>query len=232
MLSPPDKFEFPFSPYPIQHEFMSNLYSTIELKQLGIFESPTGTGKSLSILCGALKWLKDHNESIRNNLKLEIQVLSDQKANINANLEEDEDWISTQSKELDIAQKLNELQLESRKIDEYDKKIIKLKKRDTEIKAKKRFTQNSKAKNGDLETNLIKANDGDCEDDDNLLLEELDNKNEESDEEEAEEDKFEEVKVLSAKIYPFLSCFLHNRCVLVLDFNLQQNPFAISSISK
>lgn len=39
----PDEFDFPFTPYPIQHEFMSKLYEVIEKKQFGIFESPTGT---------------------------------------------------------------------------------------------------------------------------------------------------------------------------------------------
>lgn len=39
----PENFDFPFTPYSIQHEFMSKLYEVIENKQCGIFESPTGT---------------------------------------------------------------------------------------------------------------------------------------------------------------------------------------------
>lgn len=39
----PNEFDFPFTPYSIQHEFMSKLYEVIERKQFGIFESPTGT---------------------------------------------------------------------------------------------------------------------------------------------------------------------------------------------
>jgi len=42
-LKPPDQFPFPFTPYPIQEGFMRALYSAIEGKKLGIFESPTGT---------------------------------------------------------------------------------------------------------------------------------------------------------------------------------------------
>lgn len=42
-LVPPSNFSFPFKPYKIQHDFMSNLYKAIENKKLGIFESPTGT---------------------------------------------------------------------------------------------------------------------------------------------------------------------------------------------
>ncbi|KAI9328210.1 hypothetical protein DFJ73DRAFT_964574, partial [Zopfochytrium polystomum] len=61
-LQPPATFPFPYgTPWKIQSDFMTALYSCIESKSLGFFESPTGTGKSLSIICGALKWLADHN---------------------------------------------------------------------------------------------------------------------------------------------------------------------------
>lgn len=42
-LDTPTNFQFPFTPYPIQNDFMKNLYSVIEDGKLGIFESPTGT---------------------------------------------------------------------------------------------------------------------------------------------------------------------------------------------
>lgn len=42
-LQTPEKFDFPFEPYTIQHEFMRQLYKVIEHQKLGIFESPTGT---------------------------------------------------------------------------------------------------------------------------------------------------------------------------------------------
>ena len=40
----PDEFPFPYErPYDIQLNFMKALYKTLELKKVGIFESPTGT---------------------------------------------------------------------------------------------------------------------------------------------------------------------------------------------
>ncbi|XP_051886100.1 ATP-dependent DNA helicase DDX11 [Pristis pectinata] len=56
------RFLFPFKPYSIQEEFMTALYNVLEEGKIGIFESPTGTGKSLSLICGALTWLKDFEE--------------------------------------------------------------------------------------------------------------------------------------------------------------------------
>ncbi|CAM9137770.1 unnamed protein product [Scytosiphon promiscuus] len=38
---------------------MLKIYATLEKGGIGIFESPTGTGKSLSVICSALQWLKD-----------------------------------------------------------------------------------------------------------------------------------------------------------------------------
>ncbi|KAK5072754.1 ATP-dependent DNA helicase chl1 [Lithohypha guttulata] len=53
------KFHHPYEPYNIQADFMLNLYQCIEDGNVGIFESPTGTGKSLSLICAALTWLRD-----------------------------------------------------------------------------------------------------------------------------------------------------------------------------
>ncbi|KAK4498434.1 hypothetical protein PRZ48_011092 [Zasmidium cellare] len=53
-------FHHPFQPYDIQQDFMEAMYDCIEDGKVGIFESPTGTGKSLSLICGSLTWLREH----------------------------------------------------------------------------------------------------------------------------------------------------------------------------
>ncbi|XP_004616973.2 ATP-dependent DNA helicase DDX11 [Sorex araneus] len=55
-------FPFPFTPYSIQKDFMTEMYHVLEAGKIGIFESPTGTGKSLSLICGALSWLRDFEQ--------------------------------------------------------------------------------------------------------------------------------------------------------------------------
>ena len=61
----PSRADFchPFQAYDIQLQFMQALYKTIDERKIGIFESPTGTGKSLSLICGSLTWLRDHKRS-------------------------------------------------------------------------------------------------------------------------------------------------------------------------
>ncbi|XP_032780597.2 ATP-dependent DNA helicase DDX11 isoform X1 [Daphnia magna] len=71
----PEVFRFPFEPYPIQLDFMKNLYQCIEQGKLGIFESPTGTGKSLSLICGTLSWLTDHDQHKKLQLEQKLNIL-------------------------------------------------------------------------------------------------------------------------------------------------------------
>ncbi|KAL2156997.1 hypothetical protein VTH06DRAFT_8625, partial [Thermothelomyces fergusii] len=58
----PDNFHHPYTPYDVQLEFMRTVYDVLEKGdgQIGILESPTGTGKSLSLICAALTWLRAH----------------------------------------------------------------------------------------------------------------------------------------------------------------------------
>ena len=54
---------FPHEPYGIQLELMRSLYATLRRGGIGVFESPTGTGKTLSVLCSALQWLEDERRA-------------------------------------------------------------------------------------------------------------------------------------------------------------------------
>ncbi|KAF2835740.1 ATP-dependent RNA helicase CHL1 [Patellaria atrata CBS 101060] len=54
------EFYHPYNPYDVQNQFMTAVYECIKDGKVGIFESPTGTGKSLSLICSTLTWLRDH----------------------------------------------------------------------------------------------------------------------------------------------------------------------------
>ncbi|XP_050088654.1 regulator of telomere elongation helicase 1 homolog [Anopheles aquasalis] len=49
--------DFPFEPYQVQRDYMSKLLECLQQSTNGLLESPTGTGKTLSILCASLAWL-------------------------------------------------------------------------------------------------------------------------------------------------------------------------------
>ncbi|XP_050686437.1 ATP-dependent DNA helicase DDX11-like isoform X2 [Eriocheir sinensis] len=92
-LQPPEDFPFPFPPYDIQKDFMKKLFSVLNEGQLGIFESPTGTGKSLSLICGVLTWLKLHNDHYKAEL---LQKIEDAKKTV----DEGPDWFAAATKRI------------------------------------------------------------------------------------------------------------------------------------
>uniref|UniRef100_A0A671VRG8 ATP-dependent DNA helicase DDX11 n=1 Tax=Sparus aurata TaxID=8175 RepID=A0A671VRG8_SPAAU len=120
------QFPFPYQPYDIQEQFMQALYSALDQGKVGIFESPTGTGKSLSLICGALSWLSDHEEKRRQEAAALLQegeaALSTFTPQPSASSSSAEpDWITdfVQKKaERDLVSKLKEEELKRKKRDE------------------------------------------------------------------------------------------------------------------
>lgn len=74
----PKNFHHPFQPYDIQQQFMQAVYDCIEDGKVGIFESPTGTGKSLSLICGSLTWLREHKRRKFDEAMQSIEVDDDE----------------------------------------------------------------------------------------------------------------------------------------------------------
>ncbi|GFY75105.1 hypothetical protein TNIN_61721 [Trichonephila inaurata madagascariensis] len=111
-------FPFPFKPYDVQESFMKNLYSVLQKGEIGIFESPTGTGKSLSIICGALKWLKDYQAEQKKKLKRLISEEID---------DNQDDWFNSFLQKQEKNHKLLDAKEELKFLTEYEEKIKNLK---------------------------------------------------------------------------------------------------------
>ncbi|WWC89834.1 uncharacterized protein L201_004762 [Kwoniella dendrophila CBS 6074] len=100
-LPTPSSFPFPYpKPYDIQLQLMQVVFRAIEDGKIAIVESPTGTGKSLSLLTSTLTWLEQHekrsNEGFINGLREKLR--NDDP--------DDPDWVIEHS----LQSKLNEIQ--------------------------------------------------------------------------------------------------------------------------
>lgn len=52
------KVHFPFKPYACQIEYMNRVMEALNEGKNALLESPTGTGKTLSLLCATLAWVR------------------------------------------------------------------------------------------------------------------------------------------------------------------------------
>ncbi|XP_075971830.1 ATP-dependent DNA helicase DDX11 [Anticarsia gemmatalis] len=184
-------FPFPFKPYDIQEKFMRELYVTLEQEKLGIFESPTGTGKSLSICCGALKWLRDCNQKVLEDLEKEVAKL---KAEISSDTGSD-DWLQEEYEKIKKNQTLVNLQLKLDKIKKQKELFDQMKARVSKHKSNANnktmeFYYQKKGKSekvGEDKENVTQ--DIESEEDRDLILEECEETEDNDEEEETVDDK-------------------------------------------
>ncbi|GJE94647.1 DNA repair helicase [Phanerochaete sordida] len=128
-LPTPSSFPaFPFTPYDIQLGLMRHLYENIENRRVTVVESPTGTGKTLSLLCASLTWLRDEQDRAR-------------KGKISADEEQEVmDWVLAQT----LERKRRQLEAEEM---EYAERLAEARKREAVMRraAKGRVRKRMKA---------------------------------------------------------------------------------------
>ncbi|KAI2779420.1 DNA repair helicase [Daldinia loculata] len=145
-------FHHPYTPYDVQEQFMNTAYEVLQQGegQIGILESPTGTGKSLSLICAALTWLRNHKRS-----KFETSVTEAAQE-----FKDEPDWIVDQMlkrKRDEILKKWEEREARLRKIRAKEKMI-------EERGSKRRRLEDGNARKG--------KKTGNDDDDDEWLLDE------------------------------------------------------------
>ncbi|KAG8888047.1 ATP-dependent DNA helicase chl1 [Tulasnella sp. 332] len=86
---------FPYDPpYSIQLDLMRYIYTSVESRKIAIAESPTGTGKTLSLLCGTLTWLLDEEDRSRKGQLMAVEETLKGESN-----DDDPPWVLKQSLE-------------------------------------------------------------------------------------------------------------------------------------
>ncbi|XP_015179971.1 PREDICTED: probable ATP-dependent RNA helicase DDX11 [Polistes dominula] len=239
-METPEIFPFPFTPYKIQQDFMKELYKCIENGNMGIFESPTGTGKSLSVICGALKWLLDHEQLQKDELNSKITDLDNKIKMIEGT---SNDWFSCQTEQMEFNLTKKELQSKLDVITKYEKKIQqykeKIKKKNT--KGKKTYTKlKSNPSDTHIDDNASIDTENDDIDKDLLLLDVLsDSENSAEEDEEVEQANFHTKIYFCSRTHSQLSQFVkelkrspYSENVAVVTLASRQNYCINKSIKK
>lgn len=127
-------FGFPYEAYSIQNDLMRSLYRCLEEGGVGIFESPTGTGKSLSIICSTLTWLRDYEQKRRTQLE---QTTHKKDNDENKNNDDEDDWIGAYRKKLTASKVVDDASKQLAVLDKIAARIKEARARTSDIRNRK-----------------------------------------------------------------------------------------------
>jgi chromosome transmission fidelity protein 1 len=96
---------FPWKPYPQQEDLMNAILTCIESEKIGLLESPTGTGKSLSTICASLHWLEQEENRRLQELESESNENKASNAASASATSSSDDWLAEMLKPKESDQK-------------------------------------------------------------------------------------------------------------------------------
>lgn len=92
------QFNFPYPPYDIQLDLMKVAYDSYDNSKFALLESPTGTGKSLSLICSSITWLKDHQLKVKQHHESRKEELLKTIEDLKIEEETTGDWLKVQTR--------------------------------------------------------------------------------------------------------------------------------------
>ncbi|KAI1499272.1 helicase C-terminal domain-containing protein [Biscogniauxia marginata] len=145
-------FHHPYTPYDVQTKFMTTVYNILQQGEgrVGILESPTGTGKSLSLICAALTWLRNHKREC-----YERSIVEATKE-----FKDEPDWIVSQM----LKRKHEEL------LTQWEEREARLK----NVRAKEKLDEERRSKRRRIDDPSAGKGADDAQDDDQWLLDDAD----------------------------------------------------------
>jgi chromosome transmission fidelity protein 1 len=108
-----DTFNHPFEhPYQVQLDLMREIYNTLQNDyKVGIFESPTGTGKTLSLICSTMTWLREYKKRVNDGLineKLNFSLTNNNNNDVDVDDDDEPDWVKKSFQEKILKEYLGE----------------------------------------------------------------------------------------------------------------------------
>ncbi|XP_024882289.1 ATP-dependent DNA helicase DDX11 [Temnothorax curvispinosus] len=210
-MEPPQEFPFPFPAYEIQKRFMRELYGCLESGKLGLFESPTGTGKSLSLICSSLRWLVDHEGRRKQELTSTIAEID---SKIKSCEKPSDNWFTVQTEQIELNAKKQPLQAKLNALLEHEGEREKLKKMVESKKAARTKTtgkiRQQPTKKALESDKTEEANSDICDVEKDLILEDGLSNSESSEEEDTNEPLFQNTKIFfCSRTHSQLTQFVH-----------------------
>lgn len=116
------KYSFPFKPYEIQKDLIDAAYEALDDGRFALLESPTGTGKSMSLLCSSITWLLDYRAKQIQSLEIKKEDITSLISQLKEEEEISGDWLTNQAKTQDLNKQLADVEFELELATKFDKR--------------------------------------------------------------------------------------------------------------